>query len=333
MKNNSAHLLMLSSALLLSTQSSFAVQLPTNPNTSETPWEQPDNQPVKSIDGNLVAYRAHAVNPVTNQVNTQWDIFVRNLKTQQSIPISITPSGQLGNSSSAQPAISADGRFVVFNSDASDLVPNDANNARDIFIRDLKTNLTTLVSVNSQGTQGNDRSDHFSISDDGRFVAFNSSASNLIDGDINNNWDIFLRDLKSSTTIGISLDTFGITANKTSEQPFISGNGRLVAFASSASNLVLESTNDNTNIFVRDWTQGKTTRVSVNALGVSGNDESTQPLINYDGRFVVFTSLASNLVDNDNNNDADVFMRNLENHKTTFADAGALKALKQLAVY
>ena len=182
-------------------------------------------------------------------------------------PVSVDSAGNLGKSDSNSPSISADGRFVAFNSFASNLVPEDTNGKTDIFVRDLSTNTTTLVSLDSAGNQGNGFSNSPSISADGRFVAFESTASNLVPGDTNNVGDIFVRDLLTNTTTRVSVDSAGNQGNKASYPPSISANGRFVAFYSDASNLVPGDTNSNTDIFVRDLLTNTTTRVSVDSAG------------------------------------------------------------------
>ncbi|MGB7895074.1 MAG: calcium-binding protein, partial [Microcoleus sp.] len=176
--------------------------------------------------------------------------------------VSVDSAGNPGNSDSNAYSISADGRFVAFQSQASNLVPGDTNNKNDIFVRDLSTNTTTRVSVDSAGIQGNNDSFNPSISADGRFVAF-ASFSNLVPGDTNNQPDIFVRDLLSNTTTRVSVDSAGNQGNSLSNNSAISADGRFVAFQSYASNLVPGDTNNQFDIFVRDLSTNTTTRASV----------------------------------------------------------------------
>ena len=152
--------------------------------------------------------------------------------------VSFDSAGNQGNSYSRRASISADGRFVAFYSNASNIVPGDTNNTDDIFVRDRLTNTTTRVSVDSAGNQGNSESYSPSISADGRFVAFESLASNLVPGDTNGNTDIFVRDTLSNTTTLVSFDSAGNPGNDNSYSPSISADGRFVAFSSRASNIV-----------------------------------------------------------------------------------------------
>jgi len=223
-------------------------------------------------------------------------------------PVSVDSAGNLGNSFSDTPSISADGRFVAFYSQASNLVPGDTNNNTDIFVRDTLTNTTTRVSVDSAGNQGNDRSEGASISADGRFVAFQSHASNIVPGDTNLRPDIFVRDRLTNTTTGVSVDSAGNPANNGAYNPSISADGRFVAFESRASNIVPGDTNRSPDIFVRDTLTNTTTRVSVDSAGNPGNSSSDSPSISADGRFVAFDSKSSNLVPGDTNNDHDIFV-------------------------
>jgi Ca2+-binding RTX toxin-like protein len=236
-------------------------------------------------------------------------------------PVSFDSAGNLGNTDSYNPSISADGRFVAFISSASNIVPGDTNSRSDIFVRDRLTNTTTRVSVDSAGNQGNNGSNLFntpSISADGRFVAFDSFASNLVPGDTNGNTDIFVRDTLTNTTTRVSLDSAGNQANSGSDLASISADGRFVAFTSSASNIVPGDTNSNTDIFVRDTLTNTTTRaVDITGNPAFGSSFSYRLSISADGRFVAFTSSASNIVPGDTNNRDDIFVRDTLTNTTT----------------
>src|SRR4028118_1482524 len=231
--------------------------------------------------------------------------------------VSVDSAGNLGNDRSSFPSISTDGRFVAFASDASNIVPGDTNNRSDIFVRDTLTNTTTRVSLDSAGNQGNRDSSFPSISADGRFVAFASDASNIVPGDTNNRSDIFVRDTLTNTTTRVSLDSAGNQGNRDSSFPSISADGRFVAFASDASNIVPGDTNNRSDIFVRDRLTNTTTRVSVDSAGNQGNRDSNYPSISADGRFVAFESDASNIVPGDTNNSHDIFVRDTLTNTTT----------------
>src|SRR4028119_204549 len=232
-------------------------------------------------------------------------------------PISVDSAGNLGNSGSYRPSISADGRFVVFYSEASNIVPEDTNGKTDVFVRDRLTNTTTLVSLDSAGNQANSPSFAASISADGRFVAFSSLASNIVPGDTNNTFDIFVRDTLTNTTTRVSVDSAGNQGNGGSDNPSISADGRFVAFTSVASNIVPGDTNNTSDIFVRDRLTNTTTRVSVDSAGNQGNFFSGSASISADGRFVAFSSNSSNLVPGDPNNRDEIFVRDLSTNTTT----------------
>jgi hypothetical protein len=281
---------------------------------------------VISANGRFVAFESVASDLVenNNDTNGNSDVFVRDLKTGATTLVSVNSAGTgTGNHESLVWDISVDGRFVAFQSDASDLVANDTNGSMsDVFVRDLKTGTTILVSVNRAGTaSGNFSSRQPAMSADGRFVAFASFASDLVANDTNGTENIFVRDLRTGTTALVSVNSTGTdTGDMSSFNPAISADGRFVAFESDASDLVANDTNGTADAFVRDRKTGTTTLVSVNSAGTgSGNRESFVWDISADGRFVAFTSFASDLVTNDTNDTGDVFVRDLKTGTTTLA--------------
>ncbi len=231
--------------------------------------------------------------------------------------VSVSSTGVIGNGESQLPSISADGRFVAFESTASNLVPDDTNNAKDVFVRDRQTEQTLRVSVSSAGAQGSSRSMVPSISTDGRFVAFESLANNLVPGDTNGSVDIFVHDLQTGQTSRVSVASGGGQALGASEGPSISADGRYVAFASFAANLVAGDTNGTRDIFVHDRDTNQTVRVNVTSAGLQANGQSQRPTIAADGSAVAFESLATNLVPNDTNNHTDIFVHDLQSAQTT----------------
>ena len=236
--------------------------------------------------------------------------------------VTLGQAGVQGNGPSKVMAISADGRFVAFRSEANNLVPGDTNGFEDAFVRDRQTNLTTRVSVGAAGTQGDGNSYPTAISADGRYVAFHSAASNLVNGDHNGYPDAFVRDRVAGVTSRVSLGKNGVEGNQISIPNAISADGRYVVFESMANNLVANDTNGGTDAFVRDRVAGVTTRVSVGPAGVEGNSESFPTAISADGRFVVFSSFATNLVTGDTNNVFDVFIRDRVNGVTSRVNLG-----------
>jgi archaellum component FlaF (FlaF/FlaG flagellin family) len=166
---------------------------------------------------------------------------------------SVDSSGIQGNRNSGNPSISADGRYVAFDSAATNLVPGDTNGLVDVFVHDRQTGRTTRVSVDSKEIQGNNASWEPSISADGRYVAFDSAATNLVPGDTNYVVDVFVHDRQTGQTTRVSVDSNGIQANQESVGLVgISADGRYVAFDSYATNLVPGDTNDLVDVFVHD---------------------------------------------------------------------------------
>lgn len=278
--------------------------------------------PSISHDGLIVAFASHADNLVPNDTNGTSDVFVVNVLSSQTTRVSVTHQGQEGNGFSTSPALSACGRYVVFMSDASNLVPNDTNGVRDVFVYDRASGQIERVSVNSAGTQGNDYSGPHSISADGRLVAFYSLASNLVPGDTNGRADVFVHDRVTRLTTRASVDSTGQQANGESGNPYISADGRFIAFDSSASNLVPGDTNNDIDVFVRDLALGQTTRVSVSTGNSQAAGWSSAPSVSSNGRFVAFESTAPNLVSGDTNAASDVFVRDVLMGSTSRVSVG-----------
>jgi Tol biopolymer transport system component len=241
---------------------------------------------------------------------------------------SVSTTGAQGNLYSYAAAISADGRFVVFNSDATNLVPHDTNQRTDAFMRDRLTGVTTRISVSTSGAQAQATSDAFggshatAISGDGRYIVFRSDAPNLVRHDTNRAPDIFVRDLIARTTRRMSVSTAGMEANGRSDEPAISADGRYVAFSSVATNLVRGDTNGASDIFVHDRATGLTRRVSVSSRGHQANAESDAPQLTRHGRYVVFASSASTLVAGDTNGLSDIFVRDRRTGTTRRVSVG-----------
>ncbi|MCK5429602.1 MAG: hypothetical protein KAI94_09040, partial [Anaerolineales bacterium] len=242
--------------------------------------------------GRYVAFRSYASNLVREDTNGLDDIFVHDNQTGTSMRVSLATDGTEANAGSSNPAISDDGRYVAFHSDASNLVSDDTNNVTDVLLHDLQTATTSRISLATAGTEGNGSSFSPDISDDGRYVAFYSLATNLVSGDNNNQTDVFIHDTQTSTTTRVSRATNGTEGNGGSGYPAISGNGRYVAFHSEASNLVTGDTNDVHDVFVHDTQTSTTTRVSEDTAGTQGNDDSFFAAISADGRYVAFYSEA-----------------------------------------
>jgi Tol biopolymer transport system component len=264
--------------------------------------------PSISASGRFVTYGSFASNLVPEDTNGVSDIFVFDRKTGTIERVSVTSDGTEGNGGNVDASISANGRYVTYTSFASNLVPEDTNGVSDIFVFDRKTDTTERVSVASDGTEGNAGSENSAISASGRYVAYHSTASNLVPGDTNDVSDIFVLDRKTGITDRVSVASDGTEANGGSFGPSISADGRFVTYQSEASNLVTGDTNGQFDIFVFDRKTDITTRLSVASDGTEGNASSFGPSISAGGRFVSYSSNASNLVPGDTNNSADVFV-------------------------
>ena len=283
--------------------------------------------PSISADGRYVAFASDASNLVPGDTNNAPDVFVRDLQTGSIARVSTDVTGGQGNGVSYAPHISADGRYVAFDSDASNLVPGDTNGTGDVFVRDLQTGAITRVSTDVNGGQGNHQSLNESISADGRYVTFTSLASNLVPGDTDfvpvGTWfgsDVFVRDLWTGAITCISTDANGNPANNSGGGgSSISADGRYLAFESQRTNLVPGDTSIYTggDVFVRDLQTGAITRVSTDVNGQQGTDFSVNPSMSADGRYVVFYTASSNLVPGDTNNAHDVFVRDMQSGAIT----------------
>jgi Tol biopolymer transport system component len=265
--------------------------------------------PALSSDGRYVAFYSGGGNIVAGDTNHLYDVFLRDRLFGRVELVSLSSLGELGDGPSFEPAMSRDGRYVAFPTSATNLVSEDTNGITNIVVRDRTLSLTLLASISPTGGPGDADSLWCSISDDGRYVAFQSSASNLLVG--GNPWPgIYVRDMVSGAVQCISLPSGGGLANETSVKPSITPDGRYVAYRSYASNLVPDDTNGVSDVFVYDRNTHVTERVSVASVtGAEGNGETaSRPAISADGRYVVFSSAADNLVSGDTNGQWDVFI-------------------------
>lgn len=277
---------------------------------SGTPPAYRDSRDVAiSGDGSTAAFASDAA-LVAGAPDLVQEIYLRSIATGAMSGVSVSTGGAWGNNSSSRPFLSANGRYVVFASTASNLVAGDTNGLTDIFVRDTVAGTTVRVSVSSGGGQANAYSVDPAISRDGRYVAFASTATNLVSGDTNKTGDIFVHDLVTRRTVRASVSTGGTQGNGTSVAPSLSSNGRYVSFTSASYNLVPGDTNTFKDIFVRDMQLGRTTRVSVSSYEKQAGGASWHSSLSGDGRYVAFTTSASNLVPTDANKARlDVLMR------------------------
>ncbi len=246
--------------------------------------------PAISADGRYIAYESEADNLVDGDFNGTWDVFLSDTATGTTTLVSP------GHDVSYGPAISADGRYIAYSSLASNLVTGDTNGSEDVFVYDTTTATTTLISRHTDGTQGGGNSFGPAISADGRYIAYTSWADDLVSGDTNLWGDVFLHDTAHGTTTRVSLHTDGTQGNNVSQNPAISADGRYVTFETFAANLFSGDGNGTYDVLLRDTTTGVTTLISAHTDGTQGDDSSQNPAISADGRYVTYTSNATNLV-------------------------------------
>ncbi len=238
--------------------------------------------------------------------------------------VSVDSLGAQGNgdapSLNSPPAVSQDGRYAAFSATSSNLVAGDTNSVADIFVHDRVTGTTTRVSVSASGAQANSTCDMPAISADGRYVAFRSTATNLVAGDTNNRADVFRVDRLTGTVVRVNVSNAGAQALSGDSGTYgivLSADGNLVAFESTATNLASNDTNGVSDIFLRDVTAGTTVRVSTSSAGGAANGRSLNPSMSADGRYLVFSSFASNLVAGDANLCSDIFLHDRVTGATT----------------
>ena len=267
-----------------------------------------------SSDGRFVAFSSYATNIVFGDTNEVEDIFIFDRETGTSQRVSIASDSSQANDEQFTCTLSSNGRFVVFGSYATNLVPNDTNDAVDVYVHDRETGITERVSVASDGTQANGDSYQVAVNFDGRFVAFMSEATNLVANDTNKSSDIFIHDRELRITRRISIAFDGTEADGDSMLVRLSSNGRYAAFLSLASNLVPNDPNGTIgDYFVRDL-QNHLTELIVESdeqeIEFPGGSISVliPPSISPDGRFVGFTSLSDDLVPGDTNMTRDGFL-------------------------
>lgn len=229
--------------------------------------------------------------------------------------VSKANGGGLGNGGSEETEVSGNGRFVVFESNADNLVNGDSNGRWGIFTFDRRKNKTKLISKGVGGSQANGDSFDPSISLDGRYVLFTSEATNIVNGDGNNRLDVFIFDRKTGKRSRISVSSAEAEASGDSWNASISANGRFVAFGSESDDLVASDNNGQTDVFLRDRKKGKTKIISVRSNGKRGNGDSEDPVVSSTGRFVAFASTASNFKNGDTSGE-DVFVHDRATKKT-----------------
>lgn len=292
----------------------------------------PSGDPTISGDGRVVVFGSTASNLVAADTNASSDVFAR-LGAFGTALLSRALDGGPANGISDQPDVSANGRYVVFRSTASNLVAGDTNGRADVFVRDLLSNRTALMSSGPRGVPGKGDAAEPAISADGRRATFFSTAANLVRGDVNRGGDVFYRDLQRRSTQLVSRATDARRKAGTlqvrrgtstaAQVSSLSRDGRFVAFDSDAANLVEKDTNRAVDVFVRDRRRGVTARVSVDSSGTrQARGSSFLPRITPDGRFVAFQSLARNLAVGDSPRE-DTFVYDRRLRATSVVGVGA----------
>ncbi len=307
-------------------------------------------QAAVSGNGRFIAFQSKADNLVAGDSNQKEDVFVHDRDTAVTERVSLRPNGSQFPDLCGNPSLSDDGWLVAFEGRASDtdavfvrdrisnttselpkpvagsprcfepalsgdgrFVAYLGNNGewQRVFVYDRVAGTTTMVSRSTGGAAANGACERPSISRDGRFVAFASIADNLVSGDSNDKYDVFVHDRVLGTTIRASVNAAGGEGNDDSVGAAIAADGAAVAFASKAANLVLGDDNGKSDVFVRDLVGGSIVRASVDPRGQELDQESWQPTLSADGTLVVFASLSDLVTDDDQNGKEDVFCRDL----------------------
>jgi hypothetical protein len=276
------------------------------------------SRPDASHDGRFVVFESASA-LVTGDTNNRTDLYRLDRLTGDLVRASVGDDGAQGNAHSNTGRISADGRFVVFASAASNLVAGDSNAVSDVFVRDLTEGRTVRVSVTATGAQGSAPSWAPDIAADGQVIVFQSQAPELAPGDANGAIDVFVHRRADGSLTRVSVGPAGGESDAPSTSPAISDDGRVVAFTSTATNLVSGDGNGLGDVFVHVLAEARTERVSVSSTGGEANGASSQPSLSADGRFVGFLSLATNLAPDGIDADAKVIVRDRERSTTTLA--------------
>lgn len=274
-----------------------------------------------SSDGRYVSFYSSASNLVAADTNGTSDAFVYDHVTRGLTRVSLGLNGAEANGATTETYVSGDGKFVAFTSSATNLVAGDTNGTSDVFLLDRTTNKTVLVS-RTAASLANAGSTVAAVSADGKVVVFGSYATNLTPGDTNASSDIFLWDRQTTNVQRISVSSNGVESSGLSNSGTISANGLIAAFDSVGTALVANDTNGVADVFVRDVAGETTTRVSVSSGGVQGNGTSAVASLSGDGHYVAFLSYATNLVPNDTNGQADIFVHDRMTATTTRINLG-----------
>lgn len=301
-------------------QSAMATLVSTNLNGS-VPTNSVCDFPAIDASGRWIVFLSTATNLTTNIVAGDFHVYIHDSRVGTTTLVDVgTNEMGLPKDLLSAPSLTPDGRFVAFDAGDADLVPNDNNQASDVFVKDLTAGTNELISLRqpalpTQTSIGTTLSPVFSVSTDGRHIAFSGTGTGLLPGGYTNAYrGVFLHDQINGTNVLVSMDTNGLgVADGWSFEPSISGDGRYVAFTSGADNLVAGDTNGAQDVFLRDTQTGTITFVSLNAAGTGpGNAASYSPTISTDGRYVLFHSKAGDLVKGMSAGTENLFLRDLQ---------------------
>ncbi len=279
--------------------------------------------PCISANGRWIVFYSSADNLVTGDLDGTDDLFLYDRVTDQTTMLPLTSAGDPvnGRSQIYGASLTPNGRSLVFFSQATDLLPAADNGSDQVFMMDLKKGTVTLLSADGAGVQGNGASRYPSISPNGKWVAFESIASNLVAGDANGSRDAFVRDMRHGTIARASVSSGGVEGNNHSDEPVVSNNGRYVAFWSYATNFVAADGNGSTDEFLRDMKAGTTIRISEPAGGgdATGGD-CYECCMTPSGKTIVYYSYATNLNPDHASPAGGVYLYDVKNGTTTQLD-------------
>jgi Tol biopolymer transport system component len=280
-------------------------------------------QPTLSANGSLVAFQTKASNLAPNDLDTNSDIYVKDLATGALTLVSQTKSGTKSNGVSDEPDISADGTVVSFRSTATNLDPADPDLVPDVYEKNLITGDISLVSANGTGVKGNAHSGRPSLSSDGSLVAFRSRSTDLLAADTDSAFDIYLKNMSTGALRLVSADANGVDGDGASTTPMISSDGTLVAFRSSASNLVSADTDAIYDIYAKNMANGAVALVSTTAAGTKSNGSCVNPSLSADGTAVAFGTFATNFDPRDTDTYQDAYVKDLSSGTLVLASVSA----------
>jgi hypothetical protein len=270
-----------------------------------------------SRNGRLWAYSSFATNLVAGDENDHRDVFVFDRKSEKTELVSVASDGTQGDGDSHNGRMTGNGRFVVFQSAATNLVPGDTNEQVDVFVRDLRKGTTVRISTTEDGTEADEGCAWPNISANGRYIAYRSSATTLVPGDTNGVGDVFVFDRKRRTTERASFRSDGSQTTETVIRHTISPSGRFVAFVSAEDGIVPDDSNGLIDVFVVDRKRGTVERVSRAYDGGEIDAGCFQPGFPLNDRYVTYPSEATNLVPGDTNGVQDVFRYDRKRRSTT----------------